>query len=498
VTLRGALVAVVLVAGAFRSQAQTATVREFGPGTLGRLLQNSLDAPHRLVSPGPDRWVLSRDSTYGVTVIVLNRTAVVEGKVHGDVIVVGADLFIHPGAQVDGRALAIGGGVYPSLLAIVRGGSESYRDVTFDVSESPGRYELSYRALLAYPSPPVTFPGLYGLRLTTYDRSNGVSVPVAPFVSLDSSRIIMEPALSYRSNLGKVDPSVNLSYQPSRRFHARAIAGRATLTNESWIWGDLVNSLSVLVDGIDTRNYYRADRAQLTLHRLWEGAAVNVEPFIGARWERAWSVGPESLTIKSPWTFFDRKEPDNILRPNPPIDAGHIASVLVGTALNWESQGVRLTMRVTGEGSFAAPRDQRFTQAVIDGILQFPTFAGQSYVLDVHMLATAAADSTPRQRWGWLGGTGTFRLIPLLSLGGDELFFLENDYIIPLQKVNVAYLGIPAIIVRYMIGSAGVQELPSFQQQLSLGAALSFFRAELRIDPARRSAQFGVGLSVTR
>ena len=497
-SLRGALVAVVLLAGAVRSQAQIVTVLEPGPGTLGRLLQSALAAPHRTIQPGPERWVLSRDSTYDVTVIVLNRTAVVEGSAHGDVIVVGGDLFIHPGARIQGRAMAIGGGVYPSMLASVSGGSLSYRDVTFDVAESPGGYELRYRELLFYPSPPIVFPGLFGVRLPAYDRSDGVSLPVAPLIALDSSRIAIEPALTYRSDLGKLDPSVDITYQPTRRFHARAIAGRGTLTNESWIWGDLVNSLSVFLDGVDTRNYFRADRAQLTLHRLWESATANVEPFVGARWERAWSVGPESLSTSAPWTIFDRGDRGNILRANPAIDAGNIASILLGTALNWESQGVRLTMRLTGEGAFAAPNDQRFVQGVLDGVVQFPTFAGQSYRLDVHVVGTATADSTPRQRWGWLGGTGTFRLLPMLSLGGDEVLFVESDYIIPIQRVNIAYLGMPAVIVRYMIGNAGVQQLPSLEQQLSLGASLSFFRAELRVDPARHSAQFGVGLSVTR
>jgi hypothetical protein len=172
--------------------------------------------------------------------------------------------------------------------------------------------------------------------------------------------------------------------------------------------------------------------------------------------------------------------------------------VLLGTSLDWQSQGIRLTMNLTGEGALTAPRNQRFTQAILDGKLTFPTFAGQSYLLDAHVVATAAPDSAPRQRWGWLGGSGTFPLLPLLSLGGDEVLFLESDYVIPIRRIAWPYVGTPVVTLRYMIGNAGVQRLPSYEQNLALGLALSYLRLELRVDPARHKADFGVGLSVTR
>ena len=497
-SLRRALTVVALFVGAARPQAQTVTMRDIGPGPLGPLVQSALIAPHRLILPSPERALLSRDSTYGVTTIILGRTTVVEGHVHGDVIVVGADMFVHPGAQIDGRAIAIGGAVYPSMLAIVRGGTQSYRDATFEIAEVPGGYALSYQALRGYPSPPLTLPGLYGLRLPSYDRTNGLSLSFAPLLTLASSRFIAEPRITYRSQLGAIDPLVDLSYQPTRRLLARARVGRATLTNDDWIWSDFVNSLATIYHGVDTRNYYRADRAQVTLQRSWEATTVTLEPFVGARWERAWSARPDSFAASAPWTLLDRRDAQKILRPNPRVDDGNTASALLGTNVTWQSQGISLTMRLVGEGAFAAPHDQRFVQGTIDGTLQFPTFMGQSYVLDAHVVTTAATDSAPRQRWGYLGGSGTFPLIDLLSLGGDQLVFLESDYIVPIQKIDIAFLGSPTLTLRYMIGSAGAQRLPSFEQNLALAAALSFLRVELRVDPARHKADFGVSLSVTR
>jgi hypothetical protein len=497
-TWLAALIAVVLTAASVQSKAQVATVRDVGPGIAGRALRAALNAPHRLFPPSPGQLVLSRDSSYDITVIVLDRTTVVEGHIRGDVIVVGGDMFIHPGAQIDGRAIAIGGAVYPSMLALVRGSVESYRDFTFDVVQTEGVYVLTYRALLGYPSPPVTLPGLFGLRLPLYERSDGLSLPVAPLIAFDSSRIVIEPTLTYRSNLGKIDPSVDANLQMGRRLRARALVGRVTSTNDAWIWSDLINSGAVILKGLDTRNYFRADRADLSLHRLWELRTITLEPFIGGRWERGWSVGPTPLSTHAPWTLLHRHDRENILRPNPAIDDGHISSLLLGTSLAWESQGVRLTTTLTGEGAFAAPRDQRFTQGVLDGTLSFPTFAGQVYVFDAHVVATAAPDSAPRQRWGWLGGTGTFPMLSLLSLGGDEVLFLESDYVIPIRGVDLRFVGTPIVTLRYMIGSAGVQRLPTLEQNLALALAVSYLRFELRVDPARHKSNFGVGLSVTR
>ena len=43
-------------------------------------------------------------STYTATVLVLGRDDTVNGTVHGDVVVIGGDLYMHPGGAIDGLA----------------------------------------------------------------------------------------------------------------------------------------------------------------------------------------------------------------------------------------------------------------------------------------------------------------------------------------------------------------------------------------------------------
>jgi len=104
-----ARIAPLILAGAIagaRADAQSVVVRDPGPAQVGRRLARALTAPHRLIAPGPIPTILARDSAYATTVIVLAHNVVIEGRVRGDVFVVGGDAFLHPGAVVDGRVTA--------------------------------------------------------------------------------------------------------------------------------------------------------------------------------------------------------------------------------------------------------------------------------------------------------------------------------------------------------------------------------------------------------
>ena len=112
---RATLLALLLIAEgggarALRAQA-SADVRfaDHGSGAGAELLGRAVLAPHYAIPPAAQPATLRRDTSYSTTVIVLGRDAVVEGSVHGDVIVVGGDLYMHPGGRIVGRAISIGG-----------------------------------------------------------------------------------------------------------------------------------------------------------------------------------------------------------------------------------------------------------------------------------------------------------------------------------------------------------------------------------------------------
>lgn len=494
--------------GAIAGGQPRAVVVDRGPGDSGRILSEILAGPHRLVEPGQDTswFTLGRDEQLPGSLVVLGRTTAVEGQVDRDVVVVGGDLFVRPAARVNGRAIAIGGGVYPSTLATIGGGVQAFRDNTFDIRRTDAAYELSYRSLYEDATPPLILPGIYGLRVPSYDRVNGASIPLGPSLTFAGGRGQADFVVTYRSDLGQFDPSATATLEVGRRQRLEGFAGRGTFSNDDWIWSDLVNSLSALVLGRDTRNYYRADRAQLTAHRAWETATMIIEPFVGARGERSWAVGPVVGDTSSPWSIFERSDTlEGMLRPNPQVGELTIVSALAGTALRWESGGVRANGRLFAEQSLNASgpaasgggTDDLFTQVTSELDIAFLTFGDQLYEIGARWMTTPIGPPPP-QRFAYIGGSGTLPFLDLLEQGGDELLFLDQRYSLPLTKIQLGLLGVPSLQLRHRLGSAGFERLPSLEQALGVGVVVSVARGEFLIDPATGKTRVSVGFSFAR
>lgn len=468
------------------------TVADRGPGFAGRILEAALASPHVTIAPGAGAADLPRGRTYPATVVVLGRDATVASRVRGDVIVVGGDLFIRPGAFIEGRAVAIGGTATNSTLAIVQDGGLSFRDETFDVEAAPGGgYVLRYRALRG-PVDPFALPGLFGFRIPTYDRVNGLTLPFAPAISLDSARIELEPGITYRSHLGAIDPFLAARLQRTRRTRAELWAGRGTFTNDAWIYGDVLNSATSLLLGRDTRNYFRAGRVEGRAIRVFEGRTWEHQPFVGGRWERAWSVGRDSAVTGAPWSVFGRTSEKGMRRPNPRVDDGRLASVLAGVVSRWEQPALRAETRLETEIVPTAVGERRFAQTTLHANVGFPTLRTHRFELEAHGVLTLG-DTALRQRRAYLGGRGTLSTLDLLSQGGDQLLFIEGQWIVPFERPLVPVLGPPTVSLIHRVGGAGVGSLPRLEQELGLRLAVGFVRVDALVNPARGGVKLSFG-----
>jgi hypothetical protein len=468
-------------------------VRTPGRGRPGIILQEVLAQPFALVMP--DSVVhLPRDSTIDRTVLVLGGDATVASNVRGDVIVVDGDLFLHPGAAIDGRAVAIGGGVYPSSLAHVALGMESFRDVTYDVTRTAGgRVSLDWRVISPQTIETLTFPIVFGLRLPSYNRVDGLVLPWGPRLSLDTGRVVIDPLVTYRSDLGEIDPSLTAQLSIGRLTSLEVRAARTTFTNDAWIQSDLANSMTALFVGRDYRNYWRADRGEVFVQRRWERAATGLAFELGARTERAWSV-----TAGGPWSLFGRDDVDDgMRRPNPAVRHGRITSALAGGRFDWERQDVSVMTRVLTETSIDAPDDSQFTQATLDALAGFPTFRNHTFSFEAHAVHTFG-DRPPPQRFAYLGGSGTLPTFELLEFGGDHLVFFESRYSIPIERIQIPIAGSPVIMLRHMIGMAGVDSLPPFEQNIGVRLRVGPIKLDWTIDPVSRDSKVSAGLALIR
>jgi hypothetical protein len=368
-----------------------------------------------------------------------------------------------------------------------------------------------------YSEPPITLPMGIGLRVPSYDRVNGVTIPWGPQLIIGDDRVQLDALVRYRSNLGNWDPSLEGFLRPEAANELKLYVGRGTFTNDAWIRSELLNSLTALFVGSDARNYYRADRASLRYTHTLSSPAITVTPFVGGNMERDWSTG--SITPqKSPWSFFGRKGDLKMRRPNPPIAKGRINSFLGGSGVAISRGGLDGKLDVTVEHAFKAPSldcvvpnptapvcdDTPFTQTTLDSRVKFPTFSTQTFEFIGHAVLAGGSKILPPQRFAYLGGSGSLATVNLLALGGDNLLFVQGDYMIPIDRIVLPYVGSPFVALTYSAGNAGLGSIPALIQNVGVGAGVSLFRVDYTIDPAqnrspfsRKSAwSFGLSLSL--
>jgi len=475
--------------------AQVVVVRDAGPGPGATIIRRVVAAPHTLRA-GSTPLELSRDSTVVGSLLVLGRPTYLASQVQGDVVVVGADLFLRPGADVSGRAVAIGGTVAETSLGRVAGGVESLRDESFAVDSTGGQFVLDYRSTRVDDGgePMFQLAGTMGLKLPKYDRVDGVSLPVGVLVQLDNHLVELEPYVTYRSRLGVVDGALEVRTRNLAPYRFVGRAARDTRTNEAWNYADLINSLATLWAGSDTRNYFRADVGEGRVIRRVERDAFILEPYVGGRFERVYPI----TAVGNVWSVLGRDDVERIARPNPLVEAGHIGSALLGARFRTLG-AVASRVDLDVEQGFSAPAGtSTFTQLTADAEVELPTFRTHTLSMRAHGVATRG-DAVPMARYAYLGKGGTLRTLNLLEQGGTSLLFLESRYLIPIEKIQLPKVGAPVLTLRDAFGAAGVGDLPGLQHEIGIGIGVSVLRVEYTRAVAGRSGdEFGVGISMPR
>ena len=474
--------------------AQEVVVREPGPAPAAGIIQRVLAAPHA-VRAGSERLVLTRDSTFTTGLIVFGRPTYLAGHVNGDVVVVGADLYLRPGVNVSGRAAAVGGTVSTTTLGTVQDGTLSLRDETYDVTREGDTYVLYHRDLRPGPDEPIfSLAGMQGLLPPKYDRVDGLSLPVGIAFSSPTGLARLQLDATYRSRLGTIDPGASLTITPSERLRFEARASRDTRTNDDWIYSDLVNSVTTLFGGVDARNYFRSTGGDARLIATVGDASYQLEPYVGVRLERVSAI-PATGDV---WSLLEHDDSLGMRRPNPSVEAGDLHSALAGADWTLDAGGITGHGYVRAEQSFATPAGtSRFFQLTLHATAQFPTFGLQSLRVKAHAVTTTG-DAPPRARYAYFGGSGTLPTLDLLEQGGDELLYVENRYLIPITAIQLPFIGSPVVSIRDAFGAAGLGSLPSLQHEIGAGIGLSALHFDVNTAVAgRKRTKVGVGISLS-
>ncbi|HEX3158171.1 MAG TPA: hypothetical protein VHQ45_06615 [Gemmatimonadaceae bacterium] len=490
------LMLALLTAPAARAQSR-AVVPDSETHASSALLRQLLARPHRLIPTVVGEITsVPRHVASDRSLVAVDGDLAVAGRVNGDVIVVNGDLYLRPGANISGRAVAVGGAVYPSILSRVDSGVTALPDDSITVDRRGDLLVLGRRDRDRPPMPVFSLPTAGDVRLFGYTRVDGLVLPVALLVQTPDGRLVVEPRATYRSQLGTVDPTLAATFRVTPRLTLHAVAERGTYTNELWARGDLRNGVATFLRGRDVRNYYRASAASAELTLQQRAGAWTLSPSIGTLAERASSVGRRTVHGSVPFTLFGRDDPLGIRRPNPAVDEGDIVSGIAALRAERAGAGSRVRGVVRVELPFQAPGDSRFTQVIAETELLVPTLGRQSIVALVHGVHTFG-DTPPAQRFHALGGRATISTLEAPVLTGDRLFYAAASYLYPLSRPDLPFVGAPVLSLRYAVGSAGVGTLPELVQNVGLQVGVIGLRVGVVVDPAVGDPQFDVLFSLT-
>jgi hypothetical protein len=475
--VRRALFAILLaLAAAPRSlPAQTVLLAGSGEPAIDHRLRELIAARgFRLIRH--DTLIAAGDTVAG-SLLVVDATLYLEGTVRGDLAGVRSNLFLRPTAHVHGAVINAGGGLYRSALA----GSGQVLDhplAAYDVAVIGDTLRITGR-----PSgePGLRFPGFLGLRPPTYDRVAGLTLPWGAAWRLaraEREEAWLRSAVAYRTAPGDIAAAAALDLQRGRT-RLSAAAEQAYFTNDEWIRSDLDNSLVFAWSGRDLRNYYRAERFYAEAGHAGERRRWAWQAALRAQTEKA-----RSLPARDPWTLFGDGD-----RRNPPIDDGRTNSIVGQGAIAWhgESAALRLGTALEAAADFTGG-DFSFARFILDG--DWTMLALRDHTLEIEWRFQGPLPGTrslPRQRWTFVGGSGTLKTFPIAHFPGDRLVFVETDYIIPLPaSFRFPILGAPALEIEHAAAMAWTaNDRPPLEQNVAL--RLQFFGLYARVvtNPAR-------------
>lgn len=417
--------------------------------------------------------VLARADTVPGSVLLLEGTARIAGRVEGDLYVVDGDLFLRSGASVTGSVLVLGGGFYDSDVAEI-GAAITYRpNEPLRVRPTEGGFEIISEV---EPEPAFELDGTYGFHLPTYDRVNGLSIPIGALARLSNAPGLPELAaeLTWIPAGGEVDYRLHNAWRLGERVRVGLFATRVLTSNDDWIRPVWYNSLAHFVAADDVRNHYDAEEFGLELEwtspepPVWEDAPRWRVVVAGGR-EEAESVRRREVTVlfggeytnAVPW--FERAlfiTEGSIWFARLGFEwavAGRDGRTELGLAAEagLEDDIRRVEIGLPLPGAPDRPVSP-YDFLLLEGRVSLRRVTPWGHAVDA--FAIGRADVTgrlPEQRYSTIGGIGTLPTMPLRGLRGPRLLYAETTYAIPL--LGDAALGGLDVFAR---GSAGGIQSP--------------------------------------
>ena len=439
--------------------------------------------------------VIEAKDTIAANVVVKAGDLTVYGKIVGDVLVVGGDLYVKDNGHVTGNAKVINGDVIKDEAARIDGYIDKTSSTANSYRESEKKFTRSSTRLNANWVSETTNLDNFIFR---YNRVEGM------FLGLGSDkRYYWDGRKSYslygsfgygfkaRGWRGTLGLSRQFAFNDDQLIEFGIEGHKLTDTKDNWIIGVHENTAAAILIHEDYRDYFQRTgvgfNAGYALQQDYVTGQVRVEYLIDDY---------KSMENRTEWSIFGG---DKRFRFNPPIQEGEMRSILTSAGLS------TVTKTMYGPEGWSIFATAEFADQNFGGDFDFDQYVfdvrryqplGRYDNLNVRVRVGTAEGRVPPQKMFELGGLSTLHAFPFKSEAGNRMILLNAEYII-----NGDFLGEldfwPSWLMRginfIVLGDAGLvraeQPGASWNGGFS-GIKFSEFKHDVGVGVATRSGSF--------
>jgi hypothetical protein len=380
--------------------------------------------------------VIQRGDTVNSNVVVKAGNLTVYGRINGDVLVVGGDLYLRDGSYISGNVKVINGEVEKDDDAVVAGfidkGSskreKTYREEEKNFRKSSTKLNANWVSettnldnfIFRYNRVEGLFLGLGSDKRYYWDDQRSYSLYGSAGYGFKSH--------NWRGNLGL---SRQFAFDDGQLFEIEVEGHTLTDTKDDWLIGVHENTAAAILIHEDFRDYFRRDGIGVNAGYAAQKEYVTGQVKVGYLADKY-----ESMENRTEWSVFGG---DKRFRPNPAIDEGKMRSIVASAGLS------TVTTTIYGPEGWSILTTAEFADKSLKSDFNFNRYVAdvRRYQplsrydnLNVRVRVGSAEGALPLQKTFEIGGLGTLQGYPFKGEAGNRMILMNAELI-----VNGDFLG---------------------------------------------------------
>lgn len=380
--------------------------------------------------------IIQRGDSLNTNVVVKGGDLTVYGRVNGDVMVVGGDLFVRDGAYIGGNIKVINGEVYKDDDAVVIGyvdkssskKEKKYREEAKEFRRSSTKLHANWvnettnldNFIFRYNRVEGLFLGAGSEKRYYWDEQRSYSLYGSIGYGFRSH--------NWRGNLGL---SRQFAFDDGQLFEVEVEGHSLTDTKDEWLIGLQENTAAAFLIHEDFRDYFRRD-----------GFGVNIgyasqQDYFTSQVKVGYLVDEyKSMENQTEWSLFGG---DKLFRLNPAIDPGKMRSIVSSAGLS------TMTTTIDGPEGWSILATAEFADKNYGSDFKFNRYVadlrryqplGRYDNLNLRFRVGTSEGNLPLQKTYEIGGLGTLPAYAFKDEMGNRMLLMNAEFI-----VNGDFLG---------------------------------------------------------